>query len=405
MNRKASWHLVGAVVAVAILLSLAGCGGAAAVPAATASPAPASQSVQAASTPGAGPAAGQAAAATAAAGPAAGGAAATSASQGSQDTGTRTITDLAGRKVTVPAQVDRIVPIHPIGAYMVYRLTPDKLVSVDRMFKQYYLNKDGPKFYSDADASRLAALPVTAVFFEGLDPEQLLALKPDVIVTIVQHPNLDEFASQIGVPVIAFNKDSMADYARSFRLIGSLVGNEAEGNQLADYCDATLKQVADATARVPPEQRLRVYYANASILTTPGPGSIMGSIMDLAGGNNVGKDLTDQYNEDIEVSLEQVIKWDPEVIFVGTASDKQKIMSDPGWQDITAVKNDRVFVRLSYADTDGIEALMGVVWAQVKLLHPGDPAFDAQFAQKMQEFYQLFFNHELTAAQITEVNP
>jgi hypothetical protein len=60
---------------------------------------------------------------------------------------------------------------------------------------------------------------------------------------------------------------------------------------------------------------------------------------------------------------------------------------------------------LSYADTDGIEALMGVVWAQVKLLHPGDPAFDAQFAQKMQEFYQLFFNHELTAAQITEVNP
>ena len=419
MNRRASWYLAGAVVAVAILLSLGGCGGAVPVPAAPTSPAPASQSAQGAGTPAAGsstgqasgtteagPSAGQPAAATAEAGtPAAEAAAAPTAAQGSQDSGTRTITDMSGRQVVVPAQIHRILAVHPVATYMLYELAPDKLVSVDKLFRSEYLAEGARKSYSDADVQRLAALPVTSVFFQGVDPEELLALKPDVVVTIVRHPNLDEFAAQLGVPVVTFAKDSLPLYAQSLRLLGTLVGNEDKADKLADYWEATIKQVTDETAKVPPAQRTRVYYANSGILTTPGPGSIMASIMDLAGGNNVGKDLTDRSNEDIEVSLEQAISWDPEVILVGTASDKQKIMSDPGWAVMSAVKNNRVYVRLTYGSTDGIEALMGLVWAQDKLLHPGDPASDQRFAQTMKDYYALFFNYQITPAEITEVNP
>ncbi len=430
MNRKASWHLLSVVIGVAILLSLAGCGGAA------------TPGGQGAGTPGAGPFTGQATVTTeagastgqpaaptatqvgqaiaaaptttqgseATAAPAASqgsqaAAAAPTASQGSQDNGTRTITDMSGRQVVVPAQIHRILAVHPVASYMLNELAPDKLVSVDKLFRSEYLAEGARKSYSDADVQRLSALPVTAVFFQGVNPEQILKLKPDVVVTIVRHPNLDEFAAQLGVPVVTFAKDSLPLYAKSLRMLGTLVGNEDKADKLADYWEATLKQVTDETAKVPAEQRLRVYYANSGILTTPGPASIMASIMNLAGGNNVGKGLTDRSNEDIEVSLEQVISWDPEVIFVGTASDKQKIMSDPGWAVISAVKNNRVYVRLTYGSTDGIEALMGLLWAQNMLLHPGDAAADQRFTQTMKEYYALFFNYQITPAEITEVNP
>ena len=101
----------------------------------------------------------------------------------------------------------------------------------------------------------------------------------------------------------------------------------------------------------------------------------MASIIELAGGNNVAKALPNPSNENTPVPLEQVIKWDPQVILTGSEAGKQQIMSSPGWQGISAVKNNRVYVRPRYGNTDGISALMGLVWTQDILLHANDPAY------------------------------
>ncbi|CAA7603283.1 ABC transporter periplasmic binding domain protein [Acididesulfobacillus acetoxydans] len=311
-----------------------------------------------------------------------------------------TITDMAGRHVTVPKNVQHILALHPVATYLLWRLAPNKLVSVDKLFNQEYLKPGSMQCFSAADVAKLRKLPVTGVFFSGVDPEQIITLNPDVVITIVRHPKLNQFANQIGKPVICFAKDALQDYPPSIRMIGQIVGNETEANKLADYWVNTLQSVKNIASKIPQSQKLRVYYANKEILTTPDPQSIMASIIDTAGGLNVGDSLPGSNNENTPVSMEQVIKWNPQVILTGSEAEKQQIMTGPGWQCISAVKNNRVYVRPRYGNTDGISAIMGLVWTQDILLHPNNMT---SFDRQMKQFYQLFFNYQITPAEINEV--
>ena len=77
-------------------------------------------------------------------------------------------------------------------------------------------------------------------------------------------------------------------------------------------------------------------------------------------------------------------------------------MSDSAWNNITAVKNNKVYVQSRYASLDGITALMGLTWLEGKL-YSNDSEFDTYFENKMKEFYSLFQNYQITPDQIKEV--
>lgn len=68
---------------------------------------------------------------------------------------TRVLTDLAGRKNTVPQNITRISVIHPIPCIMVWRLAPQKLVSVDKQFDQRLA------YMTPAEQDKVKSLPVT----------------------------------------------------------------------------------------------------------------------------------------------------------------------------------------------------------------------------------------------------
>ncbi|KLU63432.1 vitamin B12-binding protein [Peptococcaceae bacterium CEB3] len=317
-----------------------------------------------------------------------------------QVSSTYTITDMAGRQVTIPKKVQRILALHPVATYLLWRLAPNKLVSVDKLFRQEYLQPGSMQCFSAADVARLRKLPVTGVFFSGVDPEQILALHPNVVITIVRHPKLNQFAHQIGIPVVCFAKDALQNYPPSIRMIGKIVGNETEANKLASYWVTTLRSVKNVASKIPESQKLRVYYANKQILTTPDPQSIMSSIIDTAGGLNVGDSLPGSNNENTPVSMEQVLKWNPQVILTASGAEKQQIITSPAWKNISAVKDNRVYVRPRYGNTDGPSAIMGLVWTQDVLLHPSDMS---SYDQQVKAFYKLFFNYNITPAEINEV--
>ncbi|KUO78225.1 MAG: ABC transporter substrate-binding protein [Desulfosporosinus sp. BRH_c37] len=314
------------------------------------------------------------------------------------------IKDMAGRKVTIPSNVKRILALHPIPSYILYRLAPDKVVSKDTVFEARYLGKDLLKVYSDADREKLSKLPTTGVYFKGLDPEQLLQLKPDVIITMTKDPKINDLATKVNLPIMAVSKDTMADYAETMQLIGKIVDNETDANKLADYWQKTIDEVKSKASSIPSDKRVKVFFSGASsVLTTPGAQTIMASIVEIAGGDNVAKGLTgNQTDESLSVSLEQILKWNPEVIIVGTQKSKDQITSDSAWQDITAVKTNKVYVQSRYASLDGITALMGLTWLEGRL-YSNDSEFNTYFENKMKEFYSLFQNYQITPDQIKEV--
>ncbi|MFZ3130346.1 MAG: ABC transporter substrate-binding protein [Desulfosporosinus sp.] len=314
------------------------------------------------------------------------------------------IQDLAGRNVTMPGDVKRILALHPIPSYILYRLAPDKVISKDTVFDKRYLGKDSDKVYSDADREKLSKLPTTGVFFKGLDLEQLLQLAPDVVITLTKDPNIESLATTLKRPVVAVSKDTMADYEASMRLIGKIVGNETEADKLADYWHKTIDEVKSKADEIPADKRIKVFFAGASdILTTPGSQTIMASIVENAGGDNVAKGLTGaQTNESLAISMEQILQWNPEVIIVRTQKAKDQIKADTAWKEINAVKNNKVYLQPSYASLDGITALMGLVWLEGKLYN-NESEFNTYFASKMKEFYVLFQNYQITTEQINEV--
>ncbi|ADK82559.1 ABC transporter substrate-binding protein [Sediminispirochaeta smaragdinae] len=315
----------------------------------------------------------------------------------------RTISDLADRTVSLPTEINTVVCLHPIPDYMVWALDPDKMASRSRVFTMNL--KGGRMPFPDAEIKRLMEKPEVPVFFDAVDPEQLLSLRPDVIVSMTKDPKLEDLQKQVNIPVVAISKDTLQDYEASFRFMGDLLGNTERGNTLADYWHNIIAKITEEVALVPNEQRLRVYYASHDgPLSTVGRATVMSSIITLAGGIDYA--TTDDgssmkaTDEHVAISLEQVLLWDPQVIITKTADTREAILSNPQWAQVSAVKSQRVYASPAYAALDGIMSLMSLGWV-AETLYPDTVGFDV--VNECKSFYSLFYrNDSLTSEEILQ---
>lgn len=325
-----------------------------------------------------------------------------SSSETSDSDDTTELTDMAQRTVTIPTpeNIEKISCLHPIPTYMTWRLTPEKLSSVDMVFNA------NPRLVPEDANDTLNGLPVTGVFFKGMNQEQMLALDPDVIVSMTKDPNLDQEQSDYAAPVVAISKDNLTDYEQSFRLMGKLLGDEEEADELADYWNDSITKVTNITSTIPEDQRVKVYYASHDgPLSTVGPLTVMSSIIDLAGGvdlydTNTTLTSSQKVDEHLVVNIEQVLLWNPDVIITKTETEKNTILNDTQWQSINAVKNGRVYAAPRWESLDGIQSVMGLMWTAEKL-YPDKVKFD--FNNETREFYSEFYLYDnITDEQIAE---
>lgn len=321
----------------------------------------------------------------------------------SNSTSAWTVTDLAGREITVPEpeNLGKISCLHPIATYMTWRLAPEKLISVDMVFNA------NPRLVPDDADEFLSSLPVTGVYFKGMNQEQMLALDPDVIVSMTKDPNIDQEQIDYDAPIVTISKDRLGYYEQSFRFMGTLLGNEEEADELADYWNSSITKVTDITSEIPGDQRLKVYYSSHDgPLSTVGPETVMSSIINLAGGTNLydtkNSSLTsaDLVNEHLTVNIEEIILWDPDVIITKTEADKNFILNDTQWEPITAVKNGRVYAAPRWESLDGVQSIMGLMWT-AETLYPDKVTFD--FNNETRAFYSKFYLYDnMTDEQIAE---
>ncbi|PAV13517.1 ABC transporter substrate-binding protein [Methanosarcina spelaei] len=310
------------------------------------------------------------------------------------------ITDLAGRKITLPAEVTRISVLHPIPCQMVWRLAPEKLVSVDKQFTERL------EFMSDDEKKRLLALPINGEFHSGINTEDLLAVSPQVVITLTKDTKIESEQKEAGIPFVAASKDTLEEIADSWRLIGKIAGNEKEGNELGDYWDETIKKVTDQTSKINESDKLKVYYAQSDVTKTVGSRTIMASIIGLAGGISFmeANPQMESANtsEEIQVSLEQIYKWNPDVIITKTAKGRDEILSKEAWKDIAAVKNKRVYASTKYEMLDRTQSLMGLMWTS-KVLYPDKVKIDLN--KEVKTFYsKVYLDNNVTNDQINQTN-
>jgi iron complex transport system substrate-binding protein len=320
------------------------------------------------------------------------------------DAQTITITDMLGRNVTMAKDIHRILALHPIPTALLELLAPQQIVSIDTVSAQT-LTEDDVRFTAE-QMSSLKSLPVTGVYFKGFDPEQVMKLHPNVVITMTGDTNIDRAQRQTGVPFFAVSKAPTASYETTIRLIGQIVGRQDRADQMATFWAENMASVQAKTATVPARHRPTVMYTgkNGDILDIPGKDTVFGATIEVAGGRYVGDTLAASHagTENNPVSIEQVITWDPDVIIVASTGIKNSIIDDPRWHTLEAVQNGQVYVPPQYGGLDGLQAVLGMVWTQGVLLNHDDANARATTATTMQNYYQLFYGHPLTPTQIDQ---
>ncbi len=313
---------------------------------------------------------------------------------------TRTIVDMAQRELEVPAKITKVFSTSPIGTIITYTFDPDLLIGWN------YDLREGEKEWFPEKYQKLPNLGGWYAKNTG-NIEDILKAAPDVILSMgpsidkTGTSTADKIQKQLNIPVIMIEGE-LTQLDKAYEFLGDLLGREKDAKKFAVYCRKTVNDVLKKAKNISEDKKVRVYYAEGPDgLQTDPKGSRHTEILDLVGAINVA-DIGDKGGAGMsEVSLEQVLMWDPDLIISWNRSQGgyfKGITSDPKWAGIKAVKNKEVFEipcePFNWFDRPpSVNRLIGLKWV-ANLLYPDVFSYDMK--EEAKEFYSMFYHHELS---------
>jgi iron complex transport system substrate-binding protein len=175
--------------------------------------------------------------------------------------------------------------------------------------------------------------------------DKIEALHPDLVLTFSDlQADLTAELIRRGIPVVAFNQRSVAEILQMIRMLGGLIGCQPKAEALADRLAADLERVrADASQF---RRRPRTFFEEWDDPLISGIRWVE-ELIDIAGGMPIFPELADaRLARDRIVDPSEVLRRDPEIIFASWCGKKMRkatIQARPGWDQVTAVKQDRIF--------------------------------------------------------------
>jgi iron complex transport system substrate-binding protein len=311
-----------------------------------------------------------------------------------------TITDDVKRAVTTPEKVHRVFPAGPEAAILIYTIAPQMLLGWTKA------NTAQSCAYLLENICRRPSLGHLADGNPNPRLEHIKALKPDLILDVggtdAEYAVLaDRVQRETGVPY-ALLDGRVLSLSTSYEKLGRLIGREADGADLADYCNQTLGVVTNRIAFVPRERRPRIYYAGGPEgLTTGRGGAIEMELIELLARNVAGGESGGV----ARVTLEQVRAWKPDVILTSDAAMAKLVRNSDAWRPIKAVRDGRVHVT-PQLPFDWIYALPSAnrligLWWLGKLLYPD--RFKEDLPELTRDFFERFYHVTPSEAQIAQV--
>jgi iron complex transport system substrate-binding protein len=252
---------------------------------------------------------------------------------GQRETGCpgREFTDDLGRKVMLPARVDRVISFAPSLTEMIYALgAGDKLVGVTSWCNWPPQAKEKP------------------AVGDIMNPnfERMVSLKPDLVVMIGARPGpvLNRLES-LGIKVLVFRDEDFSDIGRAIAALGRALGLEKRADSLNSAIAAQLDSLKAEAAKIEPGKRPKVFAEiGFNPLFTAGGQSFIGQMITQAGGLNIAEDMGDYY---AAINPEKVVKENPDVILLlHPQASVKEVHQRLGWQGISALKNRRVYGNL-----------------------------------------------------------
>ncbi|WP_289019824.1 iron ABC transporter substrate-binding protein [Desulfobacter postgatei] len=269
------------------------------------------------------------------------------------------LSDMAGRKVEIPFDPDRIICLGPgTLRLIVYLNAQSKVTGVEDMEKRY----PGGRPYWIANP-QLADLPRCGPGGPGSinkkpDLEAVLAAKPQVIfVTYMEATLADEVQSILGIPVVVLSYGAFSTFDEAvydaLRIAGNILNRKDRAEEVIAYIEALRHDMSRRTRNISQGDKPSVYVGGIGYRGVQGIESTEKRFIpfDWVGADNVAQKVPSKIGSHVAMDKEVLLKLNPQVIFIdsgGLGLVKADIRKKPEYY----------------------QALQGFSSKQVYLLHP-----------------------------------
>jgi iron complex transport system substrate-binding protein len=201
--------------------------------------------------------------------------------------------------------------------------------------------------------------------------DKIEALRPDLVLAFSDlQADLAAELVRRGIAVVTFNQRTVAEILQMIRMLGGLVGCQAEAETLAAALATNLDRIREAASAFP--GRLRVFFEEWDDPLISGIRWVE-ELVEIAGGAPIFPELCEApLAKDRIVDPVEVARRDPQVVFASWCGKKMKkatIQSRPGWDAVSAVRDDRIFeIKSTYilqpgpaSLTEGVDQLHSIL--------------------------------------------
>jgi iron complex transport system substrate-binding protein len=278
---------------------------------------------------------------------------------------TVTLVDYMGNVVTLTSPPERIVSLAPSNTEMLFAVgAGDNVVGVTD-FCNYPYN-----FTAWIEAGNMTS--IGNYYSPSVEP--IVALEPDLVLASSGSLDAAVNLQALGYKVLVLEAKTIDGVLQDILLVGRATGNDVEAgvvvSEIRQRIDVVANQASAATTTP------KVYHEvwNEPIMSA-GPGTFIDELITLAGGENIFNDATTSWPT---ASSEVIIEKNPDVMFfpdmyMGVANFYQtiEVVKDrPGWDSITAVKNDALYeINADIISRSG-PRLVDALEAIAKMVHP-----------------------------------
>ena len=285
---------------------------------------------------------------------------------------TRIVTDVWNREVEIPYEVKSIVCLGSMGPrFAAYLDVVDMMVGAeDSDIEKMSVRYD----YSPVYHEQLKELPSVGAGGGSGDnngyAEAIIQAQPDVIIAGFNEDAADELQAQTGIPVVSvrYRTQGFIDegFHRAMRVFAEVVGAQEHCEQVLAYVDACKADLNDRTKDIPDSDKLRAYtgavtfngrhgfaftYVNFPAFTAVNALNVADVLLEERTGEAAAEAAASGKayigNDGFEVDLEQIIAWDPDIIFLDPGNMdlvNDEYANNPGFFDsLRAVQEGQVY--------------------------------------------------------------
>ena len=264
--------------------------------------------------------------------------------------------------VSIPSKPLRVITASVGHDEITLALVPkERLVGVGSSTKSVTYSNVAPLVQDIAEITR--------------DPETIITLSPDVVVTspYFAAEGIDAL-SRLGIPVVQTDLQQGPE-ARidNILLMGYIYGEENRAVEFAAEVKDRYESLVSVTGAAGPKPRVLALTQYSDTIWTAGRNSTEGGVITAAGGINAAEEAGIESNQ--TTSLEGVIAMSPDIIVIaqpvefGAAEFRQSLLDNEALAEVPAIKNGQVhlvegkhFTTLSYWNIRGAEDLAHLLW-------------------------------------------